>query len=212
MEKPLKIPRQVKSQEVKDKIFQTAIDLIKNHGYEYVTVSNICNVANVSVGSFYHHFHNKDDLMAYYLVAGYEKYKAHYTQIETADIVKNIQQMYQLYINFCIEQGLPFLKNYYNTKNKGLDTRTHFSMGLVTALPIHQQAIVAIKKAQTAGYIRAEESAEDLSEELCTLEKGCMFDWCVSDGGFDLLALSDKMIRKYMLGALTAQYDLEFPQ
>ena len=58
-----KIPRQVKSKMVKEKICAAATDLIKSHGYEYVTVNNVCNAAEVSVGSFYHHFTNKMTLL-----------------------------------------------------------------------------------------------------------------------------------------------------
>ena len=69
-------PRQIKTQLVKENILKVTTELIKNYGIEYVTVNNICKTANVSTGSFYHHFGNKDELLAYYLVDAFEKRSA----------------------------------------------------------------------------------------------------------------------------------------
>lgn len=103
-----KIPRQIKSKTVKEKICATATDLIKSHGYGYVTVSNVCNAAEVSVGSFYHHFTNKDDLLGYYLTAAFENYAAEFENISGDDVVSNVVRCFGLYIDFLLEQGLEF--------------------------------------------------------------------------------------------------------
>ena len=101
-----KSPRQIKSKMVKEKICAAATDLIKSHGYEYVTVSNVCNAAEVSVGSFYHHFTNKDDLLGYYLTAAFENYAAEFENISGDDVVSNVVRCFGLYIDFLLEQGL----------------------------------------------------------------------------------------------------------
>lgn len=41
MDNTLKVPRQVRSQQVKNQIFQVAMELMREYGYEYVTVANV---------------------------------------------------------------------------------------------------------------------------------------------------------------------------
>lgn len=60
--KPL-TKRQQRSLETREKIYNTAIELIKNHGYENVTINDICEKAKVSVGSLYHQFSSKDEIL-----------------------------------------------------------------------------------------------------------------------------------------------------
>ncbi len=74
-----KTPRQIKTQLVKENILKATTQLIKKYGIEFVTVSNICKAANVSTGSFYHHFGNKDELLAYYLI---EAFKDHFQHLK----------------------------------------------------------------------------------------------------------------------------------
>ena len=59
--------QQKKSQETKERIFRAAKDILQKHGYEQLSIKNICEEAGVSNGSFYHHFKTKDDLLSYYI-------------------------------------------------------------------------------------------------------------------------------------------------
>ena len=59
--------QQLKSKETKAKIFRAAKHILQKHGYEALSIKNICEEAGVSNGSFYHHFKTKDDLLSYYI-------------------------------------------------------------------------------------------------------------------------------------------------
>ena len=59
--------QQLKSKETKAKIFRAAKHILQKHGYEVLSIKNICEEAGVSNGSFYHHFKTKDDLLSYYI-------------------------------------------------------------------------------------------------------------------------------------------------
>src|SRR5438270_639569 len=58
--------------ETRQKLLKTALDLIWEHSYGFVSVDDICKRAGVLKGSFYHFFHSKSDLA----VAAYEEYWA----------------------------------------------------------------------------------------------------------------------------------------
>lgn len=67
----LSTPKQVQTQETKQKIYKAASSILKKKGYAYLTVSNICAVAGVSNGTFFYHFKTKDELLVYY---NYQKF------------------------------------------------------------------------------------------------------------------------------------------
>lgn len=47
----------------KNKVFETAIELIKEKGYDNVTISQICENAGVAKGTFYVHYKSKEDII-----------------------------------------------------------------------------------------------------------------------------------------------------
>ena len=55
--------RKEKATKTKRKIFETAVRLIKENGYNNVTISEICKSAGVANGSFYVHYNSKEDIV-----------------------------------------------------------------------------------------------------------------------------------------------------
>lgn len=53
--------------DVKKKIIDATIALIRTKGADAVTVRSVCREADVSIGTFYHYFRDKDDLMMFFL-------------------------------------------------------------------------------------------------------------------------------------------------
>jgi AcrR family transcriptional regulator len=55
-----RMPRQRRSQVLYDKIIATAKSLFRQHGYAYVTTNRIAEKANISIGSLYQYFSNRE--------------------------------------------------------------------------------------------------------------------------------------------------------
>lgn len=62
MEKPY-VPRKEQARLTKKKIFDTTIRLIHKKGYSKITIREICQNAQISVGTFYLYFSSKDDIL-----------------------------------------------------------------------------------------------------------------------------------------------------
>ena len=64
--------RKDRAADTKNKIFETAVTLIKSKGYKNVTVSEICQAAGLAKGSFYVHYDSKEDIVreSYYADMG----------------------------------------------------------------------------------------------------------------------------------------------
>jgi AcrR family transcriptional regulator len=55
--------RALQALESKNKIFNSAIELFNEFGFENVTIDNICKRAGVSIGLFYNYFDSKDQII-----------------------------------------------------------------------------------------------------------------------------------------------------
>lgn len=199
MDNTLKVPRQVRSQQVKNQIFQAAMELMREYGYEYVTVANVCSRAGISVGSFYHHFGSKDELLAYYFDAGYEKYWEEYESKLTGDFIEDVVVVYSMYSEYCMDQGLQFIKNFYTPNNKSLYLGDFTKSG-EKHLPIMKKSYVILQEAQKRGEIKPGEDLKQLTEDLCMLEKGLIFEWALSDGQYDLLTAVRRIMTNMLKG------------
>ena len=62
---PTLTSRQQLALETKDKIYQAAIRVINEKGYDHVSIEDITTEANVAKGSFYTHFNSKADIIFY---------------------------------------------------------------------------------------------------------------------------------------------------
>ena len=122
----LSTPKQVQTQETKQKIYKAASSILKKKGYAYLTVSNICAVAGVSNGTFFYHFKTKDELLVYY---NYQKFAEFREKNNFSEAVagkafdERILLFYYYWSDYMLDVGLDFCCNYYNTKNTSIDTR-----------------------------------------------------------------------------------------
>lgn len=55
--------RDIQKEETLKKLRQAIRELVKEVGYEHMTIRMICDRANVSTGAYYHHFKSKDDIL-----------------------------------------------------------------------------------------------------------------------------------------------------
>jgi AcrR family transcriptional regulator len=73
-----------KGQRTKEQLFDTAVTLIKEKGFDNVTVEDICNKAGVAKGTFYIYYESKSDIIR-------ESYKS--------DFQSYLETNYQLYVD-----------------------------------------------------------------------------------------------------------------
>ena len=191
-------PRAVRADKARDEIFKGAMKLMKKHGYQYVTVRNICTACNISTGTFYHYFSGKDDLLSYYLAEGFDNYlsKKPADALNGFPLNKKIVTLDKWYIEYCKQPGIEFLSSYYNPQNKSLHTRGSKTGKSYSAL--NTRVLAAVEEAIHTGELSKECSAKDICDDVCVILKGCIFDWCISYGAYELEEYVEKMINIYL--------------
>ena len=188
--------QQLKSKETKAKIFRAAIHILQKHGYEALSIKNICEEAGVSNGSFYHHFKTKDDLLSYYIEEQPNINPDLLDIPKSADEVKSaIVYVYLNYVHYCQELGVEFMANYYTPKNQSLNPliRTERPYPIVT---VHNY----LQKCIGAGIISPNQDIEDITTDIRMIVIGNVFEWCLKEGNADFEGNMKRSLESYMNG------------
>lgn len=91
--------REQKTEETKQIIYDCAIRLFRERGYDNVTVADIIKEAGVSNGSFYHHFKYKESLLQQFSAVFDQRYDEYYREVlcsEAYDKVNEIDKLIDL--------------------------------------------------------------------------------------------------------------------
>ena len=180
----------------KDKIIEATVNIIKNEGAKAVTVRNVCTRAGLSIGTFYHYFRDKDDLMMHFLrETSFDTFEL---TTPLSDIAGRITELYMHLINSYMELGLEFMKSFYSTENRSLsvymgETDGSFAPGTVMARSEDE-----MNKAAAKGYIKTKTDIHTVCMDICTIVKGSVFEWCLNDGITDIEPSLTRIIRKYL--------------
>jgi len=197
-----KMTRAEKSAQTRQMIIDTGFRLLKEKGYEKLTVRNVCEAAEVSTGSFYHFYKTKDDLMTEFLVQ-----EEWYDQMENPeDIVEYIIFGYMKLITSYETLGIEFTTNYYTPANQAFNVYTRMP-GKYTSdfLRLH------LIEARENGFIRDDKPVDKIIYDIQAIFIGNVFQWCVVRGAIDLRMELERMLRDYlMLRVVTDEYRQKF--
>ncbi len=170
--------QQLKSKATRDKIFNAAKEILQKDGYEALSIKNICELAGVSNGSFYHHFQTKEDLLSYYIEHLPNSNVAMENLPTTLDdAICSIVQVYLNYADYCQELGVDFLANYYVPKNEALNPqiRTERAYPIVTVQHYLEMII-------DNHIVSTSHTIEEITTDIRMIIIGNVFEWCISNG------------------------------
>lgn len=193
----LRPPQKVRSERTQKALYDAASTLMHDYGYDYLTVQNICKLAGVTTGAFYHHFRSKDDILCLFLNKGYEAFIENRNVCLPEDPLARLTELCVLYAAHNESNGVEFVSNYYSTKNKSLNT-IGLSPEDMYVSSNYRARYDSLMAAREAAQIPADTDCVSLNEDICSLTKGIIFDWCLSNGGFDLTSRIRRMVDRFM--------------
>ena len=190
MEPDIKLSRQQqKSKETKERIFRAAKEILQKNGYEELSIKNICEVAGVSNGSFYHHFKTKDDLLSYYIEEQPSIDPGLLDVPSNKESAKKaIVEVYLNYASYCKELGVDFIAGY-------PDIRTERPYPIVTVQKY-------LEKAVNAGVIELKLPIAEVVTDIRMLVIGNAFEWALRGGEVDITENMQRSISHYLDGVL----------
>lgn len=175
-----------KDNETKRLILTRAMALIKEKGFDQVTLNDICAASEVSKHTFYYYFQSKEDLLRDFFELPKEVTASRLTSILSAE--HHIDKYWNLtepIVEFFEKMG-PEIARRIVIANINRDLGTFDTSRRHEAL--HKAEETLLKMAYESGEIRNSTSVSDLRKVVFLQAMGLVAKWCMSNGSFDLKA------------------------
>ncbi|WP_293655778.1 TetR/AcrR family transcriptional regulator [Anaeromicrobium sp.] len=192
--------RKEKAALTKNKVFETAIELIKEKGYDNVTVSEICKKAGVAKGTFYVHYKSKEDIIkeSYYSDMGQfvlKQYKNLISQDENMSVKDKIEKFLIAELMFTNHAGYEMTCRAYvsNLAECISQDSKHFERRGFT-----KELKVLILEGINQKAFDTEQEGEEIFLYLESLVRGLMASWCFSNAEFDIVKKGETYIREIL--------------
>ncbi|MDR1319739.1 MAG: TetR/AcrR family transcriptional regulator [Treponema sp.] len=179
----------------REKISGAALELLKIHTIEEIGVNDICRLAGVSVGAFYHYFKNKDNI----ILEVYRDLDVRFEKLAKSPRVCGlgvrdfIFAYSKCYSDFQIEVGAAFARKVYALQS---------GVFLDAKRPIHACLREYLLQKQRDGKIDAALDVGEFCDYLIVILRGNAYDWCLHEGSYNLteklLAFLDKALARYL--------------
>ncbi len=187
----------------REKIIDTTISIIRENGADALTVRNVCDTAGLSIGTFYHYFRDKDDLMMYFLKeTSFDSFRL---KTPLSNISGRISELYMHLIHKYMDLGLDFMKSFYSTGNRSLSAYMGEENGSFAEDSVMARSEKEMSEALDYGIIKPSSDIHLLCIDICTIVKGCVFEWCLNDGKPDIESSLNRILSNYMSNYLVNQ-------
>ncbi len=181
----------------KKKLFETSVKLIKEKGFDNISVNEICTKANVAKGTFYVHYKAKEDIIKeiYYLdMNNYitEKYHSYLEENLTLPLIEKLLFFLSLELEFANYVGLELTSLAFgiNLSQCSKGNSDHFSRRKFTAILkdlIHQGL--------QQNIFLSTMTEDEIFLYLETMIRGLMASWCFSNNSFNIETAGKKFIQ-----------------
>jgi len=171
--------RTLRAQKTKKKLFHSAAKLIDKHGYDNVTIEEICRKAEVSVGAFYHYYNSKSDIIVEFFKEIDYYYEEKVVPEFTEDVMDNIELFFRHYALFHVDQGIG---------HTSMVVKIQHDFFLDKSRYMHIKLLELINAAQAEGALTNDYDADMIADFLLVTARGLLFDWALAHGHYDLVA------------------------
>lgn len=194
--------RQKQAQETRRILFENAVTLFREKGFDSVTVEEITTRAGTAKGSFYTYFRTKSDIIIeeFKAIDGfYEKYQHNLKRYGTAkERIVAFTRAQMKHVRDAV--GLTILKILYSTNimdplaEKFLINPQRYLHGLVKEIIVF---------GQSTGEFRTDVDADELTIFFNRSMRSVFLDWAISDNDWDLVAAGLRYCEIVLLPALS---------
>lgn len=182
--------RKEQAQRTETAILNTALSLMRENGFEAVTVRDICKTAGITTGAFYHHFQSKEDLFDKGF-APLDQYMANALKNEFEDDpaqrLKLILYNYAVFMETCGELAA----QYYQRRLANPSTSSMDATRYIRSIMIN-----CFEQAKERGFIVLRDDPEWTADFCYCHFRGVVIDWLLQKREYSLL---DKMMDEYAL-------------
>jgi len=181
--------RSLRALQTKKKLFKSAAKLINAHGYDNVTIEDICRKAGVSVGAFYHYYSSKSDIIVEFFKEIDYYYEDKVVPIFSDNAKENIEIFFRYYAIFHVDQGIGHTSMVVKVQHEFFLDKTRF---------MHIKLNEIVNEAINQGAFRKDADPDLIADFMLVIARGLLFDWSQAHGEYDLVAKMDAFIKLAM--------------
>lgn len=190
-------PKIVQKQLVqKQRIIKAAVSLIQKHGIEALNVRSVCQAANIAAGTFYYYFRNKDALLMAFVIE--ETFEHFVLKTPLKYPAKRMAELYGILIHKYQSFGKAFMKSFYSTRNSALSAYMQEQNGQFAPGTVMARSEQELKLAQAKNILKKEAPIHQICMDLCTIVKGTIFEWCLTDEEWDIQPVLLRLFSNYL--------------
>ncbi len=191
--------RAVRSQMTRQQIFNTAVSLFLDKGYDKVSIDEICESVGLTKGAFYSHFKSKDQIVLERMLAVDEHYRTDILPLveNLGSSIDKVLSFVRLVIAHMAELGKATVRTAYLAQigsNEKLSTIMTEKRTLYKII----QSLVA--EAQDKGELRSDLTSAQITQVIMHNIRGIVYNWCLSPSKFDLQEAGEDLIRVLSTG------------
>lgn len=200
--------RQRHADDLKGRLREAMAQILEKYDYNTVTIRNICKVSGVSYGSFYNLFESKEDFLRYYLTSDFVAYKdAHYLERPTFNELDPIDKSIDIFVccaRYNVDRGLRFIRAFYSPQNTSLCPLDVPDGKEYSFSPLAREATGYLEQALAQGLLNDSRSIASVVSDYCFAFNGITFNWCISNGHYDIEKLVERQLSEIVRPLRTA--------
>lgn len=175
-----------------NRIIITLTDMLSNTPFENIKIRDICKKCGISIGTFYHHFRNKEEILQMEYEHFDKTLKEHF--LAEKSFTSSKEKLLYLF-----EVELLSIRDIgYYAATQIFRTQLLFDEPFILEQNrFFYEELMATAKEYLQDY-QIDESPQALIEELLRISRGNIYDWCLHHGRYDLVGVSLTTINKML--------------
>ena len=177
--------------ETRLRIFSAALTLVNERGYEGTTIPLVCEKAGVSVGTFYHHFRSKSDILLAYVRDESESLLAYYSSLDDLPRIDALLLCVRRFFGYYSTKGRSFVSSFLSIL---------LSEGVRWFDPRELSLQYIVRDCLERGVATGEFNGGRNADEALALATGLVWDlscsWCIDGGPAELAELAEERFRR----------------
>ena len=183
--------RQAQARQTERNILQAALTLMRERGFDKVSIRDICKQAGITTGAFYHHFPSKESLLNKGFAPLDDYMEAALRGHEADEPAERLGHILSAYARFMEEEGGELTGRYYVRRITDPTTQSMDSSRYTL-----RAMVESFLQAQREGILASGRSPEWVADFCYRHFRGVVIDWVLHNYSYRLLP---KMEEDYQL-------------
>ena len=173
-----------RTSETQKVIFDKAMALMSEKGFQGTTVREICAEAKIPIGTFYNCYKSKIDILKVVYDAGDAFFDSVNGELEGKNAIEQLHMFGRRYAELNINTGIDVMRVLFYPMNEWFAKER----------PMQKFLLNIIVSGQERGEIRPDYNAEHAVHYIFDILRGVCYNWCIYNGEFDMPQRIDEHI------------------